>query len=227
MMSTHLALPRIGHLDHMYHVFGFLKGNPKLNLAFDSAHPQISENMFQKHDCQDFYRNKKEAIPDNMLEARGNGISTHCFVDADLEGNTVTRRSQTGILIFCNRAPIMWHSKRKNTVKTSSFGSEFTAMNNAVELTEGLQYKLCMFGVPLEGPTNIFCDNEAVYKNSSILESVLLKKHHSISYHRYRKAVAAGTVRISKEGTRTNLSDLFTKILYIVRGEDFLEKFNI
>ena len=46
-------------------------------------------------------------------------------------------------------------------------------MKNAVELTEALRYKLHMFVVPLEGPTNVFCDNEAVYKNTSILESVL------------------------------------------------------
>ena len=82
-----------------------------------------------------------------------------------------------------------------------------------------------MFGVPIEGPTNIFCDNEAVYKNTSIPEWVLRKNHHSISYHRCCEAVATGTVRIAKEGTKTNLSDLFTKILYIVRREEILEKF--
>ena len=98
-------------------------------------------------------------------------------------------------------------------------------MKNAVELSEALRYKLRMFGVPIEGPTNIFCDNEAVYKNTSIPESVLRKKHHSISYHRCREAVAAGTVRIAKEGTKKNLSDLFTKILSIVRREEILEKF--
>ena len=74
-----------------------------------------------------------------------------------------------------------------------------------------------MFGVPIEGLTNIFCDNEAVYKNTSIPELVLRKKHHSISYHRCLKVVATGTVRISKEGIKTNLSYLFRKILSIVR----------
>ena len=36
-------------------------------------------------------------------------------------------------------------------------------MSNAVELVESLRYKLRMFGVPIEGPTNVFCDDEAVY----------------------------------------------------------------
>ena len=138
-----------------------------------------------------------------------------------------TCRSQTGILIFCNRAPIpiMWHSKRQNTVEASTFGSEFQAMKNAIELVESLRYKLRMFGVPVEGPTNIFCDNEAVYKNTSLPESTLKKKHHSIAYHKYCEAVAAETVRVAKEGTKTNLSDLFTKILPQVRREELLDRF--
>ena len=87
------------------------------------------------------------------------------------------------------------------------------ALKNAIELIEVLHYKLRMFGVPIEGPTNIFCDNEAFYKNFSIPESTSRKKHHSIAYHRNREAVAAMTCRIAKKNTKTNLSDLFTKII--------------
>ena len=57
-------------------------------------------------------------------------------------------------------------------------------MKVAVEMIESLRYKLRMFGIPIEGPTNVFCDNEAVYKNTSLPESTLKnKKHHAISYH--------------------------------------------
>ena len=70
----------------------------------------------------------------------------------------------TGILMFVNRAPIIWHSKRQNCVETSTFGSEFTAMKNAVELIAALRYKLRMFVVPIDRPTDMFCENEAVYK---------------------------------------------------------------
>jgi hypothetical protein len=152
-------------------------------------------------------------------------MSTHCFVDASHGSDLMTRRSQTGILIFCNKAPIIWHSKRQNTVESSTFGSEFQAMKNAIELIESLRYKLRMFGVPIDGPTNIFCDNDAVCKKTTLPDSTLKKKHHSIAYHRCREAVAAGTVRIAKEDTKSNLSDLFTKILPQIRREDLLDKF--
>ena len=225
LMSTYMAMPREGHLQQLYRMFGYLKLYPKRKIAFDFQHPQIDERMFKKYDWCDFYRDAAEAIPLDMPLPRGNSMSTHCFVDASHGSDRATRRSQTGILLFCNKAPIIWHSKRQNTVEASTFGSEFQAMKNAVELTEALRYKLRMFGVPLHMATNIFCDNEAVYKNTTLPESTLKKKHHSIAYHRCREAVAAGTVRVAKEGTKTNLSDLFTKLLPQPRREELLDKF--
>jgi hypothetical protein len=40
-----------------------------------------------------------------------------------------------------------------------------------------------------------------------------------------REAVAGGTIRIAKEGTSTNLSDLFTKLLPAVRKDELLDLF--
>jgi len=34
-MLTHLAMPRIGHLKELLHIFGYLKQRPKRKLAFD------------------------------------------------------------------------------------------------------------------------------------------------------------------------------------------------
>jgi hypothetical protein len=225
LMSSHLALPRIGHLERLYQMFGYLKLHPKRKLAFDSQHPKIDERRFKQHDWYDFYRDATEAIPRDMPTPRGNTMSTHCFVDASHGSDQVTRRSQTGILIFCNRAPIIWHSKKQNTVEASTFGSEFQAMKNAVELIESLRYKLRMFGVPIDGPTNVFCDNDAVCSNTKLPKSTLKKKHHSIAYHRCRKAVAAGTIRVAKEDTKSNLADLFTKLLAVIRRNELLDKF--
>ena len=100
-------MPRAGHLQQVYHIFGYLKQKCKRSIAFDPLHPEIDENRFTKCDWYDFYRDAKEPIPGDAPEPRGNVVTTHCFVDADHAGNRVTRRSQTGILIFVNRAPII------------------------------------------------------------------------------------------------------------------------
>ena len=165
LLSTHLASPYIGNLEQVVNIFGYLKDSSKRKLVFDPGLPKIDINRFHRFDWQDFYKGVKEAIPPNMPNPRGNSLSTHCFVDANHAGNTVTRRSQTGIIILVNKALIIAFSKRKNTVEASTFGGKFTELKNAVKLVKDLRYKLRMFGVPIEGPTNVLCDNESVYKN--------------------------------------------------------------
>ena len=98
-------------------------------------------------------------------------------------------------------------------MESSTFGSEFVAMRIAIEMIEGLRYKLRMMGILIDGPCNVFCDNNAVVINSRSPESMLKKKHAAINYHRTREAVASGTIRIAKEDTATNLADILTKCL--------------
>ena len=131
-MSTDFALPRWGHLDQLHHIFGYPKMNPKRKLFYDPQHPNIDERAFKEHDWYEFYRDTKERLPNHSPKPCGNMVLTHCFVDSEHAGDKVTRRSQTGILIFVNRAPILWYSKRQNTVETSTFGSEFIAVEKSV-----------------------------------------------------------------------------------------------
>ena len=91
-----------------------------------------------------------------MPEPLGLPVEISCFVDADHAGNLLTRRSQSGVLIFLNKAPIVWYSKRQNMVESSTFASEFVAMHIATDLIVSLCYKLRMFGVPLTGAANVF-----------------------------------------------------------------------
>jgi hypothetical protein len=195
------------------HIFAYLKAHKRSTMVFDDARADIDEARFSTYEWQDFYHDAVEAIPLNAPEPRGNPVQMTCFVDSDHAGNRVTHRSHTGILIFLNCAPIIWFSKAQNTVETSTFGSEFVAMKIAVELIEALRYKLRMFGIPLEGAANVLCDNQAVVTNASIPESTLKKKHNAIAYHRVREAVAAKTIRITKEPTETNVADMLTKPL--------------
>ena len=148
-----------------------------------------------------------------MPEPRGHPVNISAFVDANHAGNVVMRRSHTGIFIFVQNAPIIWFSKKQNTVEAATFGSEFVALRICKEMIVALRYKLRMFGVPIEGPANVFCDNRGVVKNVSIPESTLMKKHNAINYHAVREAVAAGIMRVGKEDGTTNLADLLTKVM--------------
>ena len=68
-------------------------------------------------------------------------------------------------------------------------------------------------GIQLDGPTNLVCDNISVVLNNITPESTLTKRHNSIAYHHCREAQAAKIVQVTKEGTKTNLVDILTKLL--------------
>jgi len=85
LLLSHLALPRTGHLQQghlqqVYHIFGYLDQFPKRRLYFDPDYPNISKGRFQKFDWVDFYRDATEDIPQDMPQPRGNSVEIHCFV---------------------------------------------------------------------------------------------------------------------------------------------------
>ena len=82
-----------------------------------------------------------------------------------------------------------------------------------------------MFGVEIiDNETKVFGDNQSVITNTSVPESTLKKKHHSINYNYVREVVAAGVVLIHKVDSGSNLADLFTKLLDRVTRKDIVQK---
>jgi hypothetical protein len=213
MLSRYVVSPREGHLEQVFHLFAYLKHHKRSRMVFDDSEPVFDDKAFNVCDWSEFYPDAEEAIPHNVPEARGNGVVTSSFVDSDHAGCKETRRSHTGVILYVNKAPILWYSKRQNTVETSTFGSEFCAMKIAIDMIEGLRYKLRMMGIPLNGPTSVFCDNQSVVKNTTAPESVLKKRHNAIAYHHAREAQAAGIIRVAWENGETQIADLLTKLM--------------
>ena len=216
LLSSFQAAPREGHLNQLLRIVAFLKRKPKLTLYFDPSQAQLDENMFNSNDhnhFKDHYRDAVEELPDRRPKPRGRAVKMIAFVDASHAANRVTRKSHTGYVIFINRAPIIWYSKRQNTVESSTFTSEFIALKTCMERIVGLRFKLRMFGIPIDGTTDVLCDNQSVVNNSSKFESTLDKKHASIAYHAVRWSVAAGIIRVGKIHKDDNIADAFTKRL--------------
>ena len=222
LLSQHLALPRDGHLEAVYHIFAYLMKHEASAIIFDSSDQEPADPQYHRPDWSSFYENLEEELPPKMPEPLGKPVTMHVFVDANHAGNVVTRRSHTGVLMFIQNSPILWLSRRQNTVETSTFGSEFVAMRTARDMIIAMRYKLRMFGVPIDGPAQVYCDNQGVVKNTSIPESVLSKKHNAINYHAVREAAAAGVLQVHKEDTEWNLADLFTKVLNALRRKQLL-----
>ena len=222
LLSSYQASPRRGHMEQLIHIFAFLKKKPKLTLYFDPQEPIIDTTRFNgstRGEFQDIYRGAEEQVPDRMPEPRGRAVTMTAFVDASHAQDKKTRRSHTGFVIFINRAPIMWYSKRQTTVETSTFSSEFIALKTCMESIVGLRTKLRMFGVPIMEETKVLCDNMSAVNNSSKVESTLNKKHSAVAYHAVRWSVAAGVIKVGWIETGLNIADPFTKRLSVIQRE--------
>ena len=187
VLSSFMAAPRQGHLDCVYHVFGYLKNKHNSRLAFDPTYPEIDRSAFKEHDWENFYGDVQEAIPPDMPPPLGKCVEIRLYVDSSHADDQRTRRSRSGMFIFLNSALIDWMSKKQSTIETSVFGAEFVAMKIGMEKVRGLRYKLRMMGVPIDGPAFVYGDNMSVIHNTQKPESTLKKKSNQICYHAVRE----------------------------------------
>ena len=218
MLSSCLAMPREGHLEQVFHIFAYLKGKHNTEMIFDPSLPEIDESLFPKEDwSSSVYATGdcelKEVVPPNMPSPRGRGFTMRAYVDSDHAGDTVTRRSRTGFLVYLNCSLIHWMSKKQTSIETSSFGSEFMAMKAVTEYIRGLRFKLRMMGILVETHTYIYGDNQSVLANTTMPHSNLKKKSNAIAFHFVREGTARDEWRTAYINTHDNPSDMLTKPL--------------
>ena len=115
-MSRYLVQPRTGHLAQALHIIKYLDIHSSNELIFDAALHDV-ENPDTVKDrvaaMKALYPDALEDMPSNAPEPEGNPVQVKCFVDSDHTGDRLTCQSQTGILIYCNSAPIVWYSKHQ------------------------------------------------------------------------------------------------------------------
>jgi len=213
LLSSYMMHLKIGHMEALYHIFGYLKLHDHSTMVFDHKYINWTDSDFAEYDWTGFYNDTQEDIPPNAPKPQGHPVQINVFVDASHASNKLNRRSHTGILIYMNSSPTIWYSKSQKTVESSTFGSEFVALRIATEKIKALRYKLRMLEVPLDGPANVLVDNDTVMKNATIPSSSLQKRHNSICFHYVHEAVASKVMHVAYIPSSENLADMFTKML--------------
>ena len=101
--------------------------------------------------------------------------------------------------------------RNKAHVETATYGSEYVAAQICVDQIVNLRYSLRMLGVPLDGPSWMFGDNQSVITSSTVPHSALNKRHNALAYHRVQEAIAAGFVKFNFVAGKYNPADILTK----------------
>ena len=80
MLASHLALPREGHLEAVYHIYSYLRNKHNARMCFDPTYPEIDMGSFKECDWKTFYRNMKEAIRRIRLRSEERKFTCVCML---------------------------------------------------------------------------------------------------------------------------------------------------
>ena len=135
-------------------------------------------------------------------------------------GNSLSRKSTTGLLARYNRGLILWRSKMQKTVALSSAEAEYyTASEMAIEIIY-LCNLLANMWLPQLDNTAVFEDNTACIEWSNhVMGGRERAKHIDIRKHFAHEAVQNDHMRLFKIPTEYQLADLLTKGLNLIQFE--------
>ena len=175
-MSRFRQQPRIGYLERLKKIIGYLANFTHGSLRFRLHEPDYSNLPHREYDWQrTLYAGTKEEIPYDISEPKGKYVTTTTYVDANLHHFQVTDRAVTACLNLVNATPSHWQTKRQATVETVTFSSEFVAARIATDQIIDLRYTLMYLGVPTRSKSYILGDNKSVVDSATIPTSTLSK----------------------------------------------------
>ena len=101
-LSSFLTNPRVGHLEAVYQIFGYLKRHDKSTMVFDNTYIHFRDSDFPTYDWSEFNRGATEDLPLYMPPPRGQLVQMNVFIVSSHARNKLNSRSHTGVLIYLN-----------------------------------------------------------------------------------------------------------------------------
>uniref|UniRef100_A0A2N9GSX8 Integrase catalytic domain-containing protein n=1 Tax=Fagus sylvatica TaxID=28930 RepID=A0A2N9GSX8_FAGSY len=152
--------------------------------------------------------------PGRGLFCRSSGhLRIEGYTDADWAGSPSDRKSTTGYCTFIGGNLVIWRSKKQSIVARSSAEAEYRAMaHTTCELT-WLRTVLQEFGLLTQGPTPLYCDNQAAIHIASNPIFHERTKHIEVDCHFVRSKVESKDIITPFIPSGSQLADIFTEAL--------------
>jgi hypothetical protein len=162
-------------------------------------------------------------------EFKGKNWSLRVFCDSDWAGDSETRISITGFILYLMNVPVCWRSKAQKGVTLSSTEAEYVAMSEAVKEIKFIYYLLRDIGIEVDLPILVKTDNVGAMFMAQNASSGVRTRHVDTRYHFVRENLEDGMIKIEFVKSVDNESDIFTKNvtqeIYEKHVEKFLEEY--
>jgi hypothetical protein len=133
------------------------------------------------------------------------------FCDSDWAGDSESRRSTSGFVVFYNGAAVAWQSQLQSVVAMSSCEAEYIAASESTREISYLRELTSFVKNAQPGPTTIFGDNQGALQLIENPTAHKRTKRIDVKYHYVRVAQERRIIKVEKVHTDNNYSDIMTK----------------
>nr|GEV64818.1 retrovirus-related Pol polyprotein from transposon TNT 1-94 [Tanacetum cinerariifolium] len=162
-----------------------------------------------------------------ILLAHKSVVQLTAYCDSDWAGCPMTRRSTTGYCILLEQSLVSWKSKKQGVVSRSSTEAEYRAMALTCCEVTWLVSLLKDFRLKDLGPIDLKCDNKATIYIAANRPFHARTKHIEIDCHYVRDQIKRGEVLPSYVSIKSQLTDVFTKVLPADKHHQLLSKLRV
>jgi hypothetical protein len=224
VLSRHSATPGDVHMKAARDLVSYLYSTRNLAIQYTRSSEDSGPKVFENADCPDdnISSRKKQSEPtvrtieERLVPSIPAPHPNHpdTYVDADLGGDKITRKSTSGMVVIMNGGPIDWCSRLQKLCAQSSAEAEIYAAADCVK--QALHIRLLCEESGLRAPDRpmtLWEDNEACIRIAHGLKGSNNAKHFQLRLRFLNEHVSLGNVQFSKIDTKDQLADAFTKAL--------------
>jgi hypothetical protein len=146
------------------------------------------------------------------------GWDLKIFCNSNWAGDSETRVSVTGFIIYLLNIPIFWHSKSQKGVILLSTEAKYVAISKAVKELKFIYYLLGDLHIKVNLPIVVTTDNiGAIFMSENALTG-FRNQHMDTRYHFLREFIEDGFIKAEFVRSVENDSDLFKLIRSCMRN---------
>ena len=203
----------------------FLSRIGALSYLVKRTHPEYAsvcgylarrQNKFTDIDCyhlQRVFQHLYQRRHSKFTILGSSDFSISAYVDADWAGCSDDRRSVSGSVVYVGKTPVLWSSRKQDTVAMSTMEAEYYAVTECLKdvlMVKNMYQEI--FGT-LNVIPKLYCDNKAAIAISLSQGNKRNIRHIDLRYQLMKQTFEAKTVELEFIPSAANKADGLTKIL--------------
>ena len=203
----------------------FLSRIGALSYLVKRTHPEYAsvcgylarrQNKFTDIDCyhlQRVFQHLYQRRHSKFTILGSSDFSISAYVDADWAGCSDDRRSVSGSVVYVGKTPVLWSSRKQDTVAMSTMEAEYYAVTECLKdvlMVKNMYQEI--FGT-LNVTPKLYCDNKAAIAISLSQGNKRNIRHIDLRYQLMKQTFEAKTVELEFIPSAANKADGLTKIL--------------